>query len=49
MSGKVKKKAVIYDEEVKDFVGLVFHCPECGQEHHLHIAAVYFKPYKIDK
>lgn len=47
LKNKVKKKAVDYDEIVKDFVGLVFHCPVCECEMHLHIAEVNFKPSKI--
>ena len=29
-----------YEEEVKDFTGLIFHCPECNEIFHLHIASV---------
>ena len=36
-----------YDEEVKDFVGLVFHCPKCNCEMHLHTAEVDFIPVGI--
>ena len=39
---KVKKGSVDYQENVKDFVGLVFHCPTCDQELHLHISEIYF-------
>lgn len=47
MKNKVKKKKVEFEEEVTDFVGLVFHCPKCNQELHLHIAEINFEPVKI--
>jgi len=46
---KVSKREIEFEEEVKDFVGLVFHCPKCNTEMHLHIAEVNFKPVKIEK
>lgn len=46
---KVHKSMVEYVEEVKDFTGLIFHCPECDAEMHLHIAGVKFVPNKIIK
>jgi len=49
MNNKVTKKKVEFEEEVKDFVGLVFHCPNCNDEFHLHIAEVFFEPMKIGK
>lgn len=49
MKSKVLKKKVIYDELVNDFVGLVFHCPRCNCEMHLHIAEVDFKPVEVRK
>ena len=49
MKNKVLKKKVVYEEEVRDFVGLVFHCPNCDAEMHLHIAEIKFKPIKISK
>jgi len=49
MINKVSKKKVEYIEEVKDFTGLIFHCPECNCEMHLHIAEIKFKPVKIEK
>lgn len=29
-----------YEEEVKEFTGLIFHCPKCDDIFHLHIANV---------
>lgn len=46
---KVKKGAVDYQEVVKDFTGLIFHCPNCDNEFHLHIAEIDFEPIKITK
>jgi bacterioferritin-associated ferredoxin len=45
---KVNKNKVEFIEEVKDFVGLVFHCPKCNCEMHLHIAEIDFRPTKIE-
>ena len=33
-----KNKKVEYEEYVEDFTGLIFHCPKCKQEFHLHIS-----------
>ena len=46
---KVRKGAVDYQEVVKDFTGLIFHCPNCDDEFHLHIAEISFEPIKIIK
>ena len=46
---KVKKGEVEYQEVVKDFTGLIFHCPNCDAEFHLHIAKIDFEPIKIIK
>lgn len=46
---KVKKGSVDYQEIVKDFTGLIFHCPNCDAEMHLHIAKIDFEPIKINK
>lgn len=46
---KVHKDEIEYIETVRDFVGLVFHCPECNAELHLKIAEIKFKPEKIIK
>ena len=46
---KVKKGAVDYQEIVKDFTGLIFHCPDCDAELHLHIAKIDFEPIRITK
>ena len=41
MTNKVNKnKRFEYEETVEDFVGLVFHCPKCNQEMHLHISKI---------
>ena len=37
---KVKKKEFEYEEKVRDFTGLIFHCPCCDTVFHLHIAEV---------
>ena len=48
MRNKVKKDNEFeYEEEVKEFTGLIFHCPKCDEIFHLHIATV--KPTKIKK
>lgn len=44
-----KKGSVDYQEVVKDFTGLIFHCPQCEAEFHLHIAEIDFMPIKIIK
>jgi len=41
LDNKVKKNNIFeYQEEVNDFTGLIFHCPKCNEEFHLHIANV---------
>jgi len=35
-----------YEEEVREFTGLVFHCPQCDEIFHLHIATVKLKQDK---
>lgn len=42
-------KLFIYDEEVNDFTGLIFHCPVCNTEFHLHIAQITLWKKVIDK
>jgi len=37
---RVKKAEFTYHETVKEFTGLVFHCPNCDEVFHLHIASV---------
>lgn len=37
---KVQKDEFEYHEDVRDFTGLIFHCPECDAVFHLHIAEV---------
>lgn len=39
-SNKVKQKEFEYEEIVKSFTGLIFHCPNCDEVMHLHIATV---------
>lgn len=33
-----------YQEDVREFTGLVFHCPRCDEVFHLHIATVSIAP-----
>ena len=33
-----------YEENVKEFTGLIFHCPGCDKCFHLHIADVQLVP-----
>lgn len=40
MKNKVETAKFDYEEEVKEFTGLVFHCPTCDSVFHLHIAKV---------
>ena len=50
MKTKVNKNnAVEYEEEAKDFTGLIFHCPECEKEFHLHISEVIIKRFRKEK
>ena len=50
MKNKVEKnKTFEYEEEVEDFTGLIFHCPKCNEEFHLHIATVDIKKYPKSK
>ena len=37
---KAPKQEFEYKEEVKEFTGLIFHCPNCDEVFHLHIATV---------
>ena len=37
---KVNNNKFIYEEDVKEFTGLIFHCPNCDEVFHLHIANV---------
>lgn len=43
IKNKVEKEHFDYHEEVKEFTGLVFHCPNCDEVFHLHIATVRLK------
>jgi hypothetical protein len=38
------KKGFEYTEDVKEFTGLIFHCPKCDATFHLHIAHVELEP-----
>ena len=50
MKNKVEKnKTFEYEEEVEDFTGLIFHCPKCNKEFHLHFAIVDIKKYPKSK
>ena len=40
MKNKVETNKFEYEEEVKEFTGLIFHCPNCDKVFHLHIATV---------
>ena len=40
---KVETAKFEYNEEVKEFTGLIFHCPNCEEVFHLHIATVRVK------
>ena len=43
MKTKVKTDKFEYKEEEKEFTGLIFHCPNCDNIFHLHIAEVKLK------
>ena len=43
MKNKVTKKEFEFEEDVRDFTGLIFHCPNCDNVFHLHIAEVKVK------
>lgn len=40
---KVETPRFDYEEEVREFTGLIFHCPECDKVFHLHIAEIKLK------
>ena len=40
----MKKERFEYEEDVKEFTGLIFHCPKCDECFHLHIANVKLIP-----
>lgn len=46
IKNKVKKEPFDYEEDVRDFTGLIFHCPNCDEVFHLHIAYVRIKQTK---
>ena len=46
LKNKVKTNEFEYEEEVRDFTGLIFHCPNCDNIFHLHIAEVKLKEKK---
>lgn len=43
MKNKVETNKFGYEEEVREFTGLIFHCPSCDEVFHLHIATVRVK------
>jgi len=50
MKNKVKTEKFEYHEQVKEFTGLIFHCPNCDECFHLHIAKVWLeKPKGVSK
>lgn len=42
-----KNRGFEYEEIVNDFTGLIFHCPNCDEVFHLHIANVRLKAKKV--
>lgn len=42
-TNKVDKQKYEYEEDVREFTGLIFHCPNCDEVFHLHIATVRLK------
>jgi predicted HNH restriction endonuclease len=46
MKNKVTKEEFEFEEDVRDFTGLIFHCPNCDNVFHLHIAEVKVKEKK---
>lgn len=44
-----KKGKFEYEEVVKEFTGLIFHCPACDEVFHLHIATVNVEPTGVKK
>ena len=43
MKNKVRTNEFEYEEEVREFTGLIFHCPNCDEVFHLHIAEINLK------
>ena len=48
MKNKVKTNKFDYEEEVREFTGLIFHCPHCDEVFHLHIATIKVKQIEKD-
>jgi len=46
MKNKVKTNEFDYEENVREFTGLIFHCPHCDKVFHLHIAEVELQEIK---
>jgi hypothetical protein len=46
IKNKVKTNEFDYEEEVKEFTILIFHCPNCDNVFHLHIAEIKIKNKK---
>jgi len=49
VQGKKRAATYSYDEEVREFTGLIFHCPTCDEVFHLHIAYVRIDSAEIHK
>jgi hypothetical protein len=43
---KVNNNKIEYKENVREFTGLIFHCPCCDAVFHLHIAEVSLEELK---
>ena len=48
-TNKVDKKPIEFHEDVKEFTGLIFHCPNCEEVFHLYIATVRVHGGKVKK
>ena len=46
IKNKVETSKFDYEEEVKEFTGLIYHCPCCDEVFHLHIATIKLKNTK---
>jgi len=43
LKNSVETRRFDYEEEVNDFTGLIFHCPNCDEVFHLHVAQIIIK------
>jgi len=41
----IKNNKIEYEETAEDFTGLIFHCPDCKAEFHLHISSIKAEKY----